>query len=139
MSRTDAPTSETKRKGSRSIRHSFAREDSAVLTREVKRNIDDMSAFYDEAKAIIEKGHQETVAQFERARAARGKGKLPAHVQKILTIATDAIGNEDKAWRWLHGRSLQLSNQRPIDVVGTPKGFRAVKVILNQMKYGAYA
>ena len=85
------------------------------------------------------RSHREPEAPFEERRATRRIGTTPASVQKILAIATDAIGNEDKAWRWLHGQSLQLRNRRPIDVVGTAKGFRAVEIILNQIKYGAYA
>ena len=59
--------------------------------------------------------------------------------KEVLEIATDAFDNEEKALRWLHEPNIQLGNQPPISMIGTPEGLRAVKVVLNQIKYAIFA
>jgi putative toxin-antitoxin system antitoxin component (TIGR02293 family) len=59
--------------------------------------------------------------------------------QQILIAATDAFDSEEKALRWLRKPNIQLDNQPPLSIIGTPEGFRAVEVVLNQIKYAIFA
>jgi putative toxin-antitoxin system antitoxin component (TIGR02293 family) len=59
--------------------------------------------------------------------------------QRISEIATDAFGNEEKAFHWLHEPNIRSGNRPPIELIDTQEGFRAVEVILNQIKYGVFA
>jgi putative toxin-antitoxin system antitoxin component (TIGR02293 family) len=59
--------------------------------------------------------------------------------KKILEIATDAFDDEEKASEWLHEPNIRTGNRPPIELIGTPEGFRAVETVLNQIKYAIFA
>jgi len=54
----------------------------------------------------------------------------------ILAVATDAFDDKLKAKRWLDQPSIELGNKRPIDMVNTVAGYRAVAHVLNNIKWG---
>jgi putative toxin-antitoxin system antitoxin component (TIGR02293 family) len=64
---------------------------------------------------------------------------MESEAKRILAIATDAFDDEALARRWLSEPNIQLGNRRPIDVIGTAEGRRAVEIVLNQIKYAIFA
>ena len=67
------------------------------------------------------------------------KPGMSAAEQKILELAIQAFDNEQTAAEWLREPNIQLGNRCPIDVIGTPEGFKAVENILGQIKYAIFA
>ncbi len=56
-------------------------------------------------------------------------------LNKIMEIAVEAFDDKEKAELWLHDPNIQLGNRPPIDLIGTTKGFDAVRTVLYQIQY----
>jgi uncharacterized protein (DUF2384 family) len=71
--------------------------------------------------------------------AQRGTGPSPTtltpEAQRILEIGTEAFGDREKAWRWLHEPNIQTGERLPIELIETPQGFDAVETVLYQIEY----
>ncbi|MFA6965076.1 antitoxin Xre/MbcA/ParS toxin-binding domain-containing protein [Bosea sp. (in: a-proteobacteria)] len=57
---------------------------------------------------------------------------------EVLAQATDVMGNQDNAERWLERPALALNGRRPIDLLTTPAGIELVQQLLGRLKYGVY-
>jgi len=57
---------------------------------------------------------------------------------KILGIATEVFGNQDRAEAWMDTPAMALDQQKPIDLIRTPEGVAMVEVLLRRMEYGVY-
>jgi putative toxin-antitoxin system antitoxin component (TIGR02293 family) len=73
----------------------------------------------------------------QKGRAARSKPN-ETKLSEILKIADEAFDSRDKALSWLREPNVQIGDERPIEVIGTVAGFRAVKTILRQIQYGVF-
>ncbi|MFG1347930.1 antitoxin Xre/MbcA/ParS toxin-binding domain-containing protein [Xanthobacter autotrophicus DSM 431] len=56
----------------------------------------------------------------------------------ILARATDVLGSQEEAERWLLRPALALEQNRPIDLISTPAGEALVQDLLGRMEYGVY-
>jgi putative toxin-antitoxin system antitoxin component (TIGR02293 family) len=57
---------------------------------------------------------------------------------EILSRATEAIGSQEEAERWLERPAPALDGQRPIDLMRTPAGIELVETLLGRLEYGVY-
>lgn len=57
---------------------------------------------------------------------------------EVLAQATEVMGSQDAAERWLESPAIGLENRRPIDLMASDAGAEAVKTYLTQMEYGVY-
>lgn len=57
---------------------------------------------------------------------------------EILTWATEVLGSQEEAERWLLAPALALSHQAPIDLLSTPAGVEMVEDLLTRIQYGVY-
>ena len=57
---------------------------------------------------------------------------------EILAQATNALGSQEEAERWMMEPAMGLDNRRPIDLLSTVAGAEAVEDHLTRMEYGVY-
>jgi len=58
---------------------------------------------------------------------------------EILAKATDVLGSQAEAERWLELPAIGLDQRCPIDLLGTPAGVELVEDYLQRLEYGVYA
>lgn len=58
---------------------------------------------------------------------------------RILALARETLGDDDKATRWLEAPNRALEGDRPRDRLDTDAGFRSVVNILGRIAYGVYS
>lgn len=58
---------------------------------------------------------------------------------ELLTRATDMLGSQEEAERWLEKPAIALEGRRPIDLLSTPAGVELVDDYLTRIEYGVYA
>jgi len=57
---------------------------------------------------------------------------------EILAKATDVLGSQDVAEKWLETPAIGLDQRRPIDLLSTPAGVELVEDYLVRLDYGVY-
>jgi len=57
---------------------------------------------------------------------------------EVLSLATDVLGSQELAERWLDQPALALEGHRPIDLMSTPAGVELVETLLRRLEYGVY-
>ena len=57
----------------------------------------------------------------------------------MIHLATDVLGSQDQAERWLTAPAIGLDGRLPIDLLQSSQGTEMVKTLLNRMDYGVYA
>ena len=60
-------------------------------------------------------------------------------VRRILDMAADTFGSQDKAGIWLRRPSAVLSGERPLDLLDTDAGTRMVENLLGRIDHGVAA
>lgn len=58
---------------------------------------------------------------------------------RIVALTTDTLGNSQKASSWLQTPNRALEGQRPLDLLDTDTGVRAVETVLGRIEYGLYS
>jgi putative toxin-antitoxin system antitoxin component (TIGR02293 family) len=58
---------------------------------------------------------------------------------EVLALATDVLGTQDAAERWMQEPAIGLNQRRPIDLLQTPAGTALVETYLRRIDYGVYA
>jgi len=81
-----------------------------------------------------------------RAASRRSTGRLSSEVSarlarlaRMAVRAGEALGSPDKACRWLAKPSRALDGQRPLDLLASDAGTRAVEDALGRMEHGVTA
>ncbi len=81
---------------------------------------------------------------FQRRQTAAAKsltqdqGSRAWKFAEILVLATDVLGSQEEAEKWLEQPALGLDGRRPIDLLATPAGTELVEDFLRRMDYGVY-
>jgi len=57
---------------------------------------------------------------------------------EILAHATNVLGSQEEAEKWLEQPAVGLGYRRPIDLLATPPGTEMVESLLTRMEYGVY-
>ena len=60
-------------------------------------------------------------------------------LMSMLQLATEVLGSQDAAERWLTSPAIGLDGRLPIDLLPSSQGTEMVKTLLNRMDYGVYA
>ncbi|MET3436013.1 antitoxin Xre/MbcA/ParS toxin-binding domain-containing protein [Sphingomonas sp. 1185] len=58
---------------------------------------------------------------------------------EIVGKATEVLGSQEEAERFLERPAIALDQRRPIDLLSTPAGVELVEDHLERMRYGVYA
>lgn len=62
-----------------------------------------------------------------------------ARVVRVIARAEEALGDRDKARRWLRKENRALEGKRPIDLLDSDPGTRIVERILGRIEHGIYS
>lgn len=76
-------------------------------------------------------GSKETVLSIEQ-------GDRAWRIAELIARATDALGSQQAAESWLLEPAIGLGNRKPIDLVCTAVGARALRSFMTQVEYGVY-
>lgn len=57
---------------------------------------------------------------------------------EILKRASEILGSQEAAQRWMSTPAMGLAQQRPIELLSTPEGVALVEELLGRMKYCVY-
>ncbi|MFT5720545.1 MAG: putative toxin-antitoxin system antitoxin component (TIGR02293 family) [Motiliproteus sp.] len=75
----------------------------------------------------------------------KGSERLSASVSnnllslaQIAALATDVLGNREKASRWLHKPNRSLSGETPLSRLDTVLGYKEVESTLQRIAYGVF-
>jgi len=60
-------------------------------------------------------------------------------VARVIAAAEETFGGKDKAHTWLRRPTAPLSGERPIDLLDTDEGARAVEALLGRISHGIAA
>jgi putative toxin-antitoxin system antitoxin component (TIGR02293 family) len=60
-------------------------------------------------------------------------------VARVFAKATDTLGTNEKASRWLQTSNLALGGDVPLELLDTETGARSVETILYRIDYGIYS
>ncbi len=60
-------------------------------------------------------------------------------VVRLLALAEETFGNQDKAHAWLRRPTCALADERPLDLLDTEEGGRAVETLLGRIAHGIAA
>jgi putative toxin-antitoxin system antitoxin component (TIGR02293 family) len=60
-------------------------------------------------------------------------------VVRLLALAEETFGSDDKAHAWLRRSTGALADERPLDLLDTEEGIRAVEVLLGRIAHGIAA
>jgi putative toxin-antitoxin system antitoxin component (TIGR02293 family) len=62
-----------------------------------------------------------------------------ARVVRILTRSEEALGDREKARRWMRKVNRALGGKRPIDLLESDAGTRMVERVLGRIEHGVYS
>jgi putative toxin-antitoxin system antitoxin component (TIGR02293 family) len=86
---------------------------------------------------ISPRSYQRLKADPSRRLSAETSGRLWRFAE-VLARATDILGSQHAAERWLTGPAIGLEQRRPIDLMATSAGSAMVEDLLDRMDYGVY-
>lgn len=58
---------------------------------------------------------------------------------RIATRASEVLGSEDKARRWLHRPNRALGNRLPLNLLATDAGIEQIETVLGRLEHGVYS
>jgi putative toxin-antitoxin system antitoxin component (TIGR02293 family) len=79
-----------------------------------------------------------------RHRRARGERLSPEESDRVIRLgrtlssAERTFGDRDRAWRWLRKANRSLGGHRPLDLLATETGARAVEESLIRLDEGMF-
>ncbi len=74
-----------------------------------------------------------------RERLSAGESDRMVRLARILAMAGDVLGSSKKASLWLKSENRALHDERPLDLLDTDTGARAVETVLGRIAYGLYS
>lgn len=58
---------------------------------------------------------------------------------RILARASEVLGSQEEAEKWMIASAIGLDGRRPIDLLATPAGTELVQEFLDRLDYGLYS
>jgi putative toxin-antitoxin system antitoxin component (TIGR02293 family) len=68
-----------------------------------------------------------------------GESDRLARIVRVVVRAEEALGDRDKAHRWLRKENRALDGRRPLDLLASDVGTRAVEQVLGRIEHGVYS
>ena len=68
-----------------------------------------------------------------------GESDRLARLIRVILRAEDALGDRDKAHRWLRKENRALDGRRPLDLLGSDVGARVVEQVLGRIEHGLHS
>jgi len=74
-----------------------------------------------------------------KARLTHDESDRTLRMARVVALANEVLGAEDKASRWMIAPNRALGGKRPFDQLDTELGVRSVEEILYAIAYGMYS
>ena len=74
-----------------------------------------------------------------KSRLTHDESDRTMRMARVVALANEVLGAEDKAARWMVAPNRALGGQRPFDLLDTEVGIRRVEEILYAIAYGMYS
>jgi putative toxin-antitoxin system antitoxin component (TIGR02293 family) len=74
-----------------------------------------------------------------KSRLTQDESDRTLRMARVVALANEILGKEDKASRWMVAPNRALGGQRPFDQLDTELGVRSVEEILYAIAYGMYS
>jgi putative toxin-antitoxin system antitoxin component (TIGR02293 family) len=58
---------------------------------------------------------------------------------RVIALARETLGTPEKASHWLQTPNRVLAGEKPLDLLDTDTGVRAVETVLGRIEYGLYS
>lgn len=75
----------------------------------------------------------------ERTRLSSAESDRLARVVRIIARSEEALGDRERAHRWLRKENRALAGKRPLDLLDSDAGTRMVERILGRIEHGIYS
>jgi putative toxin-antitoxin system antitoxin component (TIGR02293 family) len=73
------------------------------------------------------------------ARLTQDESDRTLRMARVVALANDILGTEEKASRWMVAPNRALGGKKPFDQLDTELGVRSVEEILHRIAYGMYS
>lgn len=74
-----------------------------------------------------------------KSRLTRDESDRTLRMARVVALANEVLGAEDKASRWMVAPNRALGGQRPFDQLDTELGVRSVEEVLQRIAYGMFS
>jgi putative toxin-antitoxin system antitoxin component (TIGR02293 family) len=74
-----------------------------------------------------------------KSRLTHDESDRTLRMARVVALANEVLGAEDKASRWMVAPNRALGGDRPFDRLDTELGVRSVEEILQRIAYGMYS
>lgn len=74
-----------------------------------------------------------------KARLTHDESDRTLRMARVIALAKDVLGTEEKASRWMGSPNRALGGRRPFDQLDTEIGVRSVEEVLQRIAYGIYS
>jgi putative toxin-antitoxin system antitoxin component (TIGR02293 family) len=74
-----------------------------------------------------------------KSRLTHDESDRTLRMARVVALANEILGTEDKASRWMVAPNRALGGQRPFDQLDTELGVRSVEEVLQRIAYGMYS
>lgn len=74
-----------------------------------------------------------------KSRLTQDESDRTMRMARVVALANEVLGAEDKASRWMVAPNRALGGQKPFDQLDTELGVRSVEEILQRIAYGMYS
>jgi putative toxin-antitoxin system antitoxin component (TIGR02293 family) len=74
-----------------------------------------------------------------RSRLTHDESDRTLRMARVVALAKEVLGSEEKASHWLSNPNRALAGRRPFDLLDTDVGVRSVEEVLQRIAYGVYS
>lgn len=74
-----------------------------------------------------------------KSRLTHEESDRTLRMARVVALAKEVLGSEEKASRWMSSANRALGGRRPFDQLDTEPGVRSVEEILHRIAYGMYS
>ena len=97
----------------------------------------DLDASLEKAMGLSRRTFQRTKERPERPLSVEQSGRTWKFAE-VLALASDVLGSQQLAERWLERPAVGLDGKKPLDMLSTPTGVELVETYLQRIKHGVY-
>lgn len=91
------------------------------------------------AKALGISGRTMSRRVHSQARMSAGESDRVVRMARLLAMARETMGTEDKASAWMMTPNRTMGGDRPIDRLDTDAGSQSVETVLGRIAYGMFS
>jgi putative toxin-antitoxin system antitoxin component (TIGR02293 family) len=74
-----------------------------------------------------------------KSRLTHEESDRTLRMARVVALATEVLGSEEKASHWMNNPNRALAGRRPFDQLDTEPGVRSVEEVLQRIAYGIYS